>query len=93
MVGNYFSTELLRSSPESLTSLKALLAPRGLVAKGEAARTDNLFRLKKKLSLESLAGDLKNVSMPEGLNFILADDSTLLALPRLILESESGKCE
>lgn len=93
MISNYFSAELLRSSPENLTTLKAQLAPRGLVAAREAAKSDNLFRLKKKLSLESLAGDLKNVGFPDGLNFVLADDSVLLSAPRLILETESEKCE
>ena len=89
---NYFSLELARSTPENLSSLRTLLAGRGLVASGEA-RNSSLFRLKKQFPLSSLFGDFKTANLPHGLNLILADDSLLLTQPKLILESDVEGCE
>lgn len=89
---NYFSLELARSTPENLSSLRTLLAGRGLVASGEA-KNSSLFRLKKQFPLSSLFGDFRNVGLPKGLNLILADDSLLLTMPKLILESDQEGCD
>ena len=88
-----FSGELLRSSsenPESLDHVFSLSGNKGLVSK-----TDNysVFRLKKRIPLKDLFGDFTIISdFGNGLNLILADDSLLLGLPKLVLETDQNSC-
>jgi hypothetical protein len=90
---NLFSSELLRSSQQDISSLAQMLAQRGnLSAQGAAGATDNLFRLKKTFILSSLFGHIQGANLTHGLNFVLADDAVLLSAPRLILESDAEAC-
>jgi hypothetical protein len=93
MHSNFFSAELLRSSQTNLSSMKDILAGRGLTANGAGKANDTIFRLKKRFSLGSLYGNTKSADLSQGLNFILADDSHLLSLPKLILESNAVECK
>lgn len=93
MYSNFFSSELLRSSQTNVSSLKEVLAGKGLVANGVGLATDSVYRLKKKFPLHTLFGKTKGIDMSQGLNFVLADDSHLLTMPKLILESSPAECK
>lgn len=93
MYSNFFSSELLRSSQTNLAALKDVLAGKGLVANGAGLAADTIYRLKKKFPLQNLFGKVKGTSMAQGLNFVLADDSHLLTMPKLILESSPADCK
>jgi hypothetical protein len=88
-----FSGELLRSArenPESLDHILSLTATKGLV---NLNQNYSVFRLKKRISLRDLFGDyISSEDSGNGLNLILADDSLLLGLPKLILESDQNSC-
>jgi hypothetical protein len=88
-----FSGELLRSAsenPESLEHIFSLSGNKSLVSK-----TDDysVFRLKKRVPLKDLFGETIMMSdSGSGLNLVLADDSLLLGLPKLILETDQDSC-
>ena len=88
-----FSGELLRSAsenPESLDHIFSLTANKGLVSKSD---NYSVFRLKKRIPLKDLFGDYTNFeNFENGLNLILADDSLLLSLPKLVLETDLNSC-
>jgi hypothetical protein len=88
-----FSGELLRSAsenPESLDHIFSLSGNKSLVSK---SNDYSVFRLKKRISFRDLFGDYTAIEdSRNGLNLILADDSLLLGLPKLVLESDLNTC-
>lgn len=92
MNSSLFSTELLGSSFENAESLRHVfnqMGTQGVIANSSSYST---FRLKKRLALSDLIGTYNIQNSANGMNFILADDSLMLGVPKLVLESDFASC-
>lgn len=83
-----FSRDLKNSILTSASSVALSLDNRNLVAHLLGSSSHRVFRLRTKISLSDYFGDITKADLSNGLNFILADDSTLISMPKLIFKNE-----
>lgn len=87
-----FSTELLGSAFENAESLRHIFNQMGTQGVISNSSSYSTFRLKKRLAIKELVGSYNIQNSIHGLNFIVADDSLLLGVPKLVLESDFASC-